>query len=297
MSQGHPRGLYVCFGAEMFERLCYYGMRGLLILYLTKALFQGDTRAIGIYGAYTALVYAAPVWGGKLILVVILAGFIPALIFAWAFELTPEGIKKEKDVDRSQSITHETGRKLNYVIIGALVVAVMTTRFGADSGWMKGPLDGEPLTTTQRSVPWCASIPSSSGNVSDVRAPLGRGRSTTSTKKRGGFASNSAMKRARSSLVRAHSSGAMMRMLSSASSSRTVSQMSECWAWSCSTRPRMRSSFWLAERPSGVGLLWPAATCCLRPDTRTWKNSSRLLAKMLRKRTRSSRGFRASSAW
>jgi POT family proton-dependent oligopeptide transporter len=66
MSTGHPKGLYVCFGAEMFERLCYYGMRGLLVLYLTKALLQGDTEAIGIYGAYTALVYAAPVWGGKL---------------------------------------------------------------------------------------------------------------------------------------------------------------------------------------------------------------------------------------
>lgn len=66
MTSGHPRGLYVCFGAEMFERLCYYGMRGLLVLYLTKALMKGDTEAIGIYGAYTALVYAAPVWGGKL---------------------------------------------------------------------------------------------------------------------------------------------------------------------------------------------------------------------------------------
>jgi len=50
----------------MFERLCYYGMRGLLILYLAKALLLGDARAIGIYGAYTALVFAAPVWGGKL---------------------------------------------------------------------------------------------------------------------------------------------------------------------------------------------------------------------------------------
>ena len=51
-------------------------------------------------------------------------GFIPALIFAWAFELTPEGLKKEKDVDRSQSITPQTGRKLDRVIIGALVLAL-----------------------------------------------------------------------------------------------------------------------------------------------------------------------------
>ncbi|PID80815.1 MFS transporter, partial [bacterium DOLZORAL124_64_63] len=66
MTSGHPRGLYVCFGAEMFERLCYYGMRGLLVLYLTKALLQGDAQAYLTYGAYTSMVYAAPVWGGKL---------------------------------------------------------------------------------------------------------------------------------------------------------------------------------------------------------------------------------------
>lgn len=79
MNLAHPKGLYVCFGAEMFERLCYYGMRGLLVLYLTKALLQGDTEAIGIYGAFTALVYAAPVWGGKLADSVL--GYKRAIIF------------------------------------------------------------------------------------------------------------------------------------------------------------------------------------------------------------------------
>ncbi|MBC8426665.1 MFS transporter [bacterium] len=79
MRNGHPQGLYVCFGAEMFERLCYYGMRGLLILYLTKSLMQGDVKAMGIYGAYTALVYAAPVWGGKLADTVL--GYKRAVIF------------------------------------------------------------------------------------------------------------------------------------------------------------------------------------------------------------------------
>ena len=63
---GHPKGLYVLFMAEMWERFCYYGMRGLLVLYLTKALLKGDTEAFAIYGAYTALVYAAPVLGGKI---------------------------------------------------------------------------------------------------------------------------------------------------------------------------------------------------------------------------------------
>ncbi len=62
---GHPIGLFVLFFSEMWERFCYYGMRALLILYLTKALMMGDVVATGIYGAYTALVYAAPVVGGR----------------------------------------------------------------------------------------------------------------------------------------------------------------------------------------------------------------------------------------
>jgi proton-dependent oligopeptide transporter, POT family len=63
---GHPKGLYVLFMAEMWERFCYYGMRALLTLYLIKSLMKGDTQAFAIYGAYTALVYAAPVLGGKI---------------------------------------------------------------------------------------------------------------------------------------------------------------------------------------------------------------------------------------
>lgn len=63
---GHPRGLTVLFFSEMWERFCYYGMRGLLVLYLTKSLLQGDEQAFAIYGAYTALVYMAPVLGGRI---------------------------------------------------------------------------------------------------------------------------------------------------------------------------------------------------------------------------------------
>jgi TolB-like protein len=66
-----------------------------------------------------------PVWAPKLIFVIIAIGLVPALIFAWAFEMTPEGIKKESDVDRSGSITPQTGRKLNKVIVGSLVIAVV----------------------------------------------------------------------------------------------------------------------------------------------------------------------------
>ncbi len=65
-----------------------------------------------------------PDWAPKLIFVILAVGFVPALIFAWAFELTPEGLKKEKDVDRSVSITHHTGRKLDYAIIAVLLLAI-----------------------------------------------------------------------------------------------------------------------------------------------------------------------------
>jgi TolB-like protein/Tfp pilus assembly protein PilF len=68
--------------------------------------------------------FGAPDWVIKTILLVLVAGFPLALFFAWAFEMTPEGIKKEKDVDRNESITHETGQKLNLAIIFILVLAL-----------------------------------------------------------------------------------------------------------------------------------------------------------------------------
>ena len=62
----------------------------------------------------------APNWIIQALSIVVAAGLPVALIIAWAFELTPEGLKREKDVDRSQSITAQTGRKLDRVIIGVL---------------------------------------------------------------------------------------------------------------------------------------------------------------------------------
>ena len=64
----HPAALFVLFGAEMWERFSYYGMRALLVLYMTKELFAGlaggETRALGVYGSYTAMAYLFPVLGG-----------------------------------------------------------------------------------------------------------------------------------------------------------------------------------------------------------------------------------------
>jgi hypothetical protein len=59
--------------------------------------------------------FGAPDWVMKTLLLLLALGLPIAVLFAWAFEMTPEGVKREKDVDRSASITHVTGRKINYV--------------------------------------------------------------------------------------------------------------------------------------------------------------------------------------
>ncbi len=66
----------------------------------------------------------APVWVMQTLMLLLALGFVIAVIFAWAYEVTPEGVKRESEIDRSASITHVTGRKLDRVIIGLLVVAL-----------------------------------------------------------------------------------------------------------------------------------------------------------------------------
>lgn len=67
---------------------------------------------------------AAPGWLMKALMFFLAIGFPIAILFAWAYEMTPDGIKREKDVDRSASITQDTGQKLNLTIIAVLVTAV-----------------------------------------------------------------------------------------------------------------------------------------------------------------------------
>jgi len=77
--------------------------------------------------------FDAPGWVLKVLIVVLLLGLPMVLVFAWAFELTPEGVKREKDVDRSQSIVGQTGKKLEYVTmfgVLAIVVLLATERMG-----------------------------------------------------------------------------------------------------------------------------------------------------------------------
>ena len=66
----------------------------------------------------------APSWVLQALMLIVGLGFIAALVIAWAYEITPEGIRKESEVDRSQSIVGTTGKKLDRIIIGFLILAV-----------------------------------------------------------------------------------------------------------------------------------------------------------------------------
>jgi len=79
----------------------------------------------------------APDWVLRTIVLVLVLGFPVVVFFSWAYEVTPEGIKKESEIDRSASITHVTARKLDRAIIAVLVIAlayfVWESRFGRDA--------------------------------------------------------------------------------------------------------------------------------------------------------------------
>ena len=80
-----------------------------LLIQVVETLFP-------IYGLSDASIRA--------VVTILVVGFIPVLIVAWVFELTPEGLKRDEAVDRYQSIAHLTGRKLDFMIIAVLVVAL-----------------------------------------------------------------------------------------------------------------------------------------------------------------------------
>src|SRR4051812_31652761 len=62
--KGHPKGLYILFATEMWERFNFYGMRAMLVLFMTKALLFNQTFASNLYGSYLSLIYLTPLLGG-----------------------------------------------------------------------------------------------------------------------------------------------------------------------------------------------------------------------------------------
>jgi TolB-like protein len=89
-----------------------------------------------------------PEFTGAIVILLLVLGFFPALIFAWVYEMTPEGLKREVDVDRSHSMTPETGKKINVVIVVLLVIAItglIADRLIPESGVAGDPVLAESL--------------------------------------------------------------------------------------------------------------------------------------------------------
>lgn len=86
--------------------------------------------------------FGSPDWVLKTLVVILLLGLPFVLIFSWAFEMTPEGLKREQDVDRNNSITDQTGKKLEYVTIVGIVLVlgvVLSDRFSSDDSTAANP--------------------------------------------------------------------------------------------------------------------------------------------------------------
>lgn len=82
--------------------------------------------------------FGAPEWVSKAVMLTFALGFLPTIIFSWIYELTPDGIKKQREVVRDESITRSTGRRLEYitiatVVVGILYIAIFSSKSGIDN--------------------------------------------------------------------------------------------------------------------------------------------------------------------
>ena len=114
-SRGSPSNNYMSSFFEELKRRNVFrvGVAYVVVSWLIIQVIETVSDPLGL-----------PEWTEAFFIVLLLAGLPLVLIFSWAFELTPEGIKKTKDVDATESVTADTGKKLNYTIIAVLVLAL-----------------------------------------------------------------------------------------------------------------------------------------------------------------------------
>ncbi len=98
-------------------------------------------------GEFATGYLGAPDWALKIFVLFLILGLPLVLVFAWAFELTPEGLKLEKHVDREKSITMQTGRKLDFIIIVVMAIALMYMVADKFVGKPAAPTAAEPTIT------------------------------------------------------------------------------------------------------------------------------------------------------
>jgi TolB-like protein/Tfp pilus assembly protein PilF len=93
------------------------------VIRMTGLYLVGAWLVVQVAGTVLPM-FGAPEWLPRMIVVLLAIGFVPAMIFSWVFELTPEGLKREQEVATEQSITPQTGRRMDRTIIVVLVLAL-----------------------------------------------------------------------------------------------------------------------------------------------------------------------------
>ncbi len=167
--RSHPRGLFVLFFAEMWERFSYYGMRGLLIFYLTQHFLFDDKEAQGQYAAYTSLVYLLPLIGG--LIADRFLGMRKAIAFGALLLVAGHGAMAIEGAPATQVLNYQ-GAKYEFVVHGRaadrevkLKVADAEYAFGANEA---GDLQIKGLPAT---APIPATLTKGSYELSVVKGP------------------------------------------------------------------------------------------------------------------------------
>jgi len=125
------------FGELKRRNVFRVGMAYVVVAWLLMQI--ADTAMSGLH---------LPDWVPSFVILMLALGFLPTLIFAWAFELTPDGVKRTADIKSGGSVTTHAGRKLDYVTIAAVVLGIAFlawSRFGADN---ESERSAEPVATT-----------------------------------------------------------------------------------------------------------------------------------------------------
>ncbi|MDR0952708.1 MAG: peptide MFS transporter [Elusimicrobiota bacterium] len=166
VKRGQPAGLYLLFATEMWERFSYYSLRGLFVLYLTKALAFDVPRATNLYGTFTSLIYLSPLLGGYIAdrwmgkrASIILGGILIALgqfvmgmggegavYFAMGFIIMGNGFFKPNissivgDLYEQNDIRRDAGFTLFYmgINLGSFLANLIAGTIGEKVGWKYG---------------------------------------------------------------------------------------------------------------------------------------------------------------
>jgi TolB-like protein/Flp pilus assembly protein TadD len=151
---GHPRRE----GEQDVSRDLFAELKRRNVIRTAGLYFVGAWLIVQVTGTVLPM-FGAPDWLPRSVVVLLAVGLLPVLVFSWVYELTPEGLKRERDVERVESITHETGQRMNRAVFVLLLLAiacfvldrfVLTPR--RESAAVQTPAESKPGSAPENSI-------------------------------------------------------------------------------------------------------------------------------------------------